>query len=274
MEEIANIKDIINNIIYDEKNYNVLIIDNKTYKNRDKNIILEKAKKLGFSVIDESIGLKIKIIETCYEIIKIEADSLNSSKPHRLNVVLKEDVESFKYEEGLIDVLDQISIIKELYNKFLNLKDGQNKNFFILSTTTHTCKLNDDIYISLSDFLNLEEVGSVTPNSKAFILDNECNETALIDILPTFVEIMNKKINTRLIKESNNSYIIKMKNYSLKVFLMHTYTELEENHEVISSYDLAIDDFNDEHEMRSVLDDQAINALYEKIKEVGVNFRK
>ena len=85
---------------------------------------------------------------------------------------------------------------------------------------------------------------------------------------------MNPKLKYEVIKEDEQTYILRSKKYEFKVLLILNYNELQNDDINISKYDLIIEVKDLSINRYSVLAEPNVNNVYKKIKQVGKNFRR
>lgn len=247
--------------------HKVVILDQMLWKEMDKGLVLDKISKLEVDYIYNNIAYAIKVVETCDELIKEQTKKYDNLINRLPIIVLKDKHLDFIYQREL----SQIKTVNEIMMELVNREFNDDNNQYIILTTNTTKIIDDVIYISIDNFLKLDDVHNIESNHHEKYSD-EFDEVYMSDIIYTYLDIM-KKFKGTLIKEDEKTYIIRFKKYHFKALLINSYEDLYNEEIEISNYDLIIEDDNKELRNIKILENQDILDVYQNIKP-GKYFRE
>lgn len=275
MENNISTLELIKNIINNDSFYKVLIYDRMIINKYDKNEIETKCHKLDIEMVDNILGKEIRIIEICDELIKRQSRKLDNIDSKLPLIVLKENIDNFLYERELSQVIDESKIMIELINNMdLTINSNHKIKCFILTSDKESSIDKDIIYISVVDLLSIDIDKIQTTNHINLYTSMIQENISLVNIVPTYIDIMNRKLKYEVIKEDEQTYILRSNKYEFKVLLILNYNELQNDDIIISKYDLIIEVNDLTLNEFSVLTETNVNNIYKKIKQVGKRFRR
>ena len=184
-------------------------------------------------------------------------------------------IDNFLYERELSQACDENLIMMELIKSMnLAINSHHTIKYFVLSNSDISYFDKDIIYISPIDLLSLD-IDKIQTSNHINLYSNIIKEdVSLTNIIPTYIDIMNPKLKYEVIKEDEQTYILRSKKYEFKVLLILNYNELQNDDINISKYDLIIEVKDLSINRYSVLAEPNVNNVYKKIKQVGKNFRR
>lgn len=262
MEEQININEfeLIKEELLIKDMHKVVILDNALFNDFDKTIILDKIKQLEVDYIYNTIGYGIKVIESCDELLSEQAKKYDNIVNKLPLIILKDKHLDFIYQRELSKIKTVNDIMMELISREFN---DDNNQYIIL--TKNTTKIIDEIiYISVNNFLLLDDIHNIESNHHEEYAD-EMPDIYFSDIIYTYLDIM-KKFKGALLKEDEKTYIIRFKKYQFKVLLIDSYEELYNEEIELSNYDLIIEDTHTALRDNKLLQNQTLLDIYQTIK--------
>ncbi len=275
MENNLDLNQKIKNIINTDGLYKIIIIDSDIFKKYSEKEIIEKCRSLDLEMVDNKIGKEVRIIEICDELIKRQSRKLDCIDSKLPLIALKKDVPNFIYERELSQVKNSFEIIMELINNRELAINSQHKICYFVLTKEYESYIKDDvIYISWHDLMNLEIEKIKTIDHIKLYVSSIDEDISLINIIPTYIEIMSPKLKFEIIKEDEQTFILRSNKYEFKVLLILNYNELQNDNINISKYELIIEVEDLKLNMHSILKELNVNAIYKNISKPGKNFRR
>lgn len=262
MEEQININEfeLIKEELLIKDMHKVVILDNALFNDFDKTIILDKIKQLEVDYIYNTIAYGIKVIESCDELLSEQAKKYDNIVNKLPLIILKDKHLDFIYQRELSKIKTVNDIMMELISREFN---DDNNQYIIL--TKNTTKIIDEIiYISVNNFLLLDDIHNIESNHHEEYAD-EMPDIYFSDIIYTYLDIM-KKFKGALLKEDEKTYIIRFKKYQFKVLLIDSYEELYNEEIELSNYDLIIEDTHTVLRDNKLLQNQTLLDIYQIIK--------
>lgn len=262
MEEQININEfeLIKEELLIKDMHKVVILDNALFNDFDKTIILDKIKQLEVDYIYNTIAYGIKVVESCEELLSEQAKKYDNVVNKLPLIILKDKHLDFIYQRELSKIKTVNDIMMELISREFN---DDNNQYIIL--TKNTTKIIDEIiYISVNNFLLLDDVHNIESNHHEEYAD-EMSDIYFSDIIYTYLDIM-KKFKGALLKEDEKTYIIRFKKYQFKVLLIDSYEELYNEEIELSNYDLIIEDTHTTLRDNKLLQNQTLLDIYQTIK--------
>ncbi len=236
----------------------IVIVDNNEFEENLEQI-KDKIKELGYIYLSNSIGYGIKIIETINEIIN--------------NEVLKQDGSEYK-KPLIISNNESNSSVKKVNDimlellKFKTYKCTSETIYFILTKNINEA-LDNIIYISLDEFLNLNETTTININ-KELIEKLNIDKIDLSSIIPTYINLMTPKYKIKVI-EDENKILLKHPLFDLSFIYINDINEI--NEEDKNKYDIIIETTKYSKENK-INDNEILNDIYSTIKSVGLYFKE
>lgn len=275
MENNISTIELIKSIINNDSLYKILIYDQTIINKYNDNEIETKCHQLDIEMVDNKLGKEIRVIEICDELIKRQSRKLDNIESKLPLIVLNRFVDDFLYERELSQVCDENLIMMELIKSMnLAINSHHTIKYFVLSNSDISYFDKDIIYISPIDLLSLD-IDKIQTSNHINLYSNIIKEdVSLTNIIPTYIDIMNPKLKYEVIKEDEQTYILRSKKYEFKVLLILNYNELQNDDINISKYDLIIEVKDLSINRYSVLAEPNVNNVYKKIKQVGKNFRR
>lgn len=262
MEEQININEfeLIKEELLIKDMHKVVILDNALFNDFDKTIILDKIKQLEVDYIYNTIAYGIKVVESCEELLSEQAKKYDNIVNKLPLIILKDKHLDFIYQRELSKIKTVNDIMMELISREFN---DDNNQYIIL--TKNTTKIIDEIiYISVNNFLLLDDIHNIESNHHEEYAD-EMSDIYFSDIIYTYLDIM-KKFKGALLKEDEKTYIIRFKKYQFKVLLIDSYEELYNEEIELSNYDLIIEDTHTTLRDNKLLQNQTLLDIYQTIK--------
>ena len=262
MEEQININEfeLIKEELLIKDMQKVVILDNALFNDFDKTIILDKIKQLEVDYIYNTIAYGIKVVESCEELLSEQAKKYDNVVNKLPLIILKDKHLDFIYQRELSKIKTVNDIMMELISREFN---DDNNQYIIL--TKNTTKIIDEIiYISVNNFLLLDDIHNIESNHHEEYAD-EMSDIYFSDIIYTYLDIM-KKFKGALLKEDEKTYIIRFKKYQFKVLLIDSYEELYNEEIELSNYDLIIEDTHTTLRDNKLLQNQTLLDIYQTIK--------
>ncbi len=262
MEEQININEfeLIKEELLIKDMHKVVILDNALFNDFDKTIILDKIKQLEVDYIYNTIAYGIKVVESCEELLSEQAKKYDNVVNKLPLIILKDKHLDFIYQRELSKIKTVNDIMMELISREFN---DDNNQYIIL--TKNTTKIIDEIiYISVNNFLLLDDIHNIESNHHEEYAD-EMSDIYFSDIIYTYLDIM-KKFKGALLKEDEKTYIIRFKKYQFKVLLIDSYEELYNEEIELSNYDLIIEDTHTTLRDNKLLQNQTLLDIYQTIK--------
>ena len=262
MEEQININEfeLIKEELLIKDMHKVVILDNALFNDFDKTIILDKIKQLEVDYIYNTIAYGIKVVESCEELLSEQAKKYDNVVNKLPLIILKAKHLDFIYQRELSKIKTVNDIMMELISREFN---DDNNQYIIL--TKNTTKIIDEIiYISVNNFLLLDDIHNIESNHHEEYAD-EMSDIYFSDIIYTYLDIM-KKFKGALLKEDEKTYIIRFKKYQFKVLLIDSYEELYNEEIELSNYDLIIEDTHTTLRDNKLLQNQTLLDIYQTIK--------
>lgn len=262
MEEQMNINEfeLIKEELLIKDMHKVVILDNALFNDFDKTIILDKIKQLEVDYIYNTIAYGIKVVESCEELLSEQAKKYDNVVNKLPLIILKDKHLDFIYQRELSKIKTVNDIMMELISREFN---DDNNQYIIL--TKNTTKIIDEIiYISVNNFLLLDDIHNIESNHHEEYAD-EMSDIYFSDIIYTYLDIM-KKFKGALLKEDEKTYIIRFKKYQFKVLLIDSYEELYNEEIELSNYDLIIEDTHTTLRDNKLLQNQTLLDIYQTIK--------
>ena len=262
MEEQININEfeLIKEELLIKDMHKVVILDNALFNDFDKTIILDKIKQLEVDYIYNTIAYGIKVVESCEELLSEQAKKYDNVVNKLPLIILKDKHLDFIYQRELSKIKTVNDIMMELISREFN---DDNNQYIIL--TKNTTKIIDEIiYISVNNFLLLDDIHNIESNHHEEYAD-EMSDIYFSDIIYTYLDIM-KKFKGALLKEDEKTYIIRFKKYQFKVLLIDSYEELYNEEIELSNYGLIIEDTHTTLRDNKLLQNQTLLDIYQTIK--------
>lgn len=262
MEEQININEfeLIKEELLIKDMHKVVILDNALFNDFDKTIILDKIKQLEVDYIYNTIAYGIKVVESCEELLSEQAKKYDNVVNKLPLIILKDKHLDFIYQRELSKIKTVNDIMMELISREFN---DDNNQYIIL--TKNTTKIIDEIiYISVNNFLLLDDIHNIESNHHEEYAD-EMSDIYFSDIIYTYLDIM-KKFKGALLKEDEKTYIIRFKKYQFKVLLIDSYEELYNEEIELSNYDLIIEDTHTTLRDNKLLQNPTLLDIYQTIK--------
>lgn len=262
MEEQININEfeLIKEELLIKDMHKVVILDNALFNDFDKAIILDKIKKLEVDYIYNTIAYGIKVIESCDELLSEQAKKYDNVVNKLPLIILKDKHLDFIYQRELSKIKTVNDIMMELISREFN----DNNNQYIILTKNTTKIIDEIIYVSVNNFLLLDDIHNIESNHHEEYAD-EIPDIYFSDIIYTYLDIM-KKFNGALLKEDEKTYIIRFKKYQFKVLLIESYEELYNEEIELSNYDLIIEDTHTALRDCKLLQNEMLLNIYQTIK--------
>lgn len=262
MEEQMNINEfeLIKEELIIKDMHKVIILDKALFSDFDKATILNKIKQLEVDYIYNTIAYGIKVIESCDELLSEQAKKYDNVVNKLPLIILKEKHLDFIYQRELSKIKTVNEIMMELISREFNDDDNQ----YIILTKNITKIIDEIIYISVDNFLLLDDVHNIESNHHEKYA-GEIPNIYFSDIIYTYLDIM-KKFKGTLLKEDEKTYIIRFKKYQFKVLLIYSYEELYNEEIELSKYDLIIEDTHTTLRDSKLLQNQMLLDIYQTIK--------
>lgn len=256
--------------------YKVLIYDRSVFKKYDEEAIISKCNKLNLKLVDNTIGKEIRIIEICDELIKRQSYKLDKEDAKLPLIALESFPYGFVYERELTSIKGYNEIIMELIDKNINQdKFYHMVKYFILTPEQENYIDKDVIYISCQYLLDLDIENIQATDFKIDLYNSPIVENiSMVNIIPTYMSVMNPRLKYDLIKEDEQTYILRSAKYDFKILLILNYNELQNDNIDISNYELIIEVDDLEISRFSVLKEQNVNNIYKKLKKPGLYFKR
>lgn len=243
----------------------IIIIDQNLVNDE----ILNKIKVFNLNYIYNSIGYGIKVVESCYELIKEQAKKYDNESNKLPLIILNEKVDDFLYKKELSKIKIPSEIMIELINE-------SNKYTYIIITSDYTSSFEKDedgnvlikenkiIYLSINDFLNLDDLVSFETTSFPKY-QKPVTKFNLTDLIYTYLNIMAKS-KKELEKIGEDTYQINFKKYKFKILLIKSYKDLYNEELDISDYELIIETDSFNLNKTNILNNEDIIDIYNHIK--------
>lgn len=261
MEEQTNINEfeLIKEELLVRDMHKVVILDQLMLEEHDKHIIMNKINELEADYVYNTIAYGIKVIESCDELLKQQANKYDNSLNRLPIIILKDKHLDFVYQRELSKIKTVNDIMMELINREFNDNDNQ----YIILTSNTTKIIDDVIYISINDFLQLKDVHNIESNHHEKYAE-EMDNIYISDMVYTYLDIM-QRFKGVLLKEDEKTYIVRFKKYQFKVLLIKSYEELYDQDIEISNYDLIIEDKHFELRDPKLLQNDELQNIYQSI---------
>lgn len=230
--------------------------------------ILNKIKLFNLNYIYNSIGYGIKVVESCYELINEQAKKYDNESNNLPLIILNEKVDDFLYKKELSKIKIPSDIMIELINEskytYIILTNDYTTNFEKDEDGNVLIKDNKVFYLSINDFLNLDDLVSFETTSfpKYQKLVTKFN---LTDLIYTYLNIMAKSKGC-LEKIDEDTYQINFKKYKFKILLIKSYKDLYNEELDISDYELIIETDSFNLNKTNILNNEDIIDIYQHIK--------